>query len=154
MNRHHYLSRLTTADIPRLAQLEEKTRLSFWGEENYRRFLEDFPEYFGCKLVILRDEGQWELAGFLLARALFEDLEILKIGVFPEHQRVGLGSQLLGAALAEGLRRGCRRCFLEVRESNAPAIGFYHRHGFRSCAKRLGYYSNPVEHALVMERDL
>jgi len=148
-----YLSLLTVDDIPFLQRLEEETNLSFWGRENYRKFLEEFPEYFGCKVTVWHQE-EYRLAGFLLARSLFENLEVLKVGVFPEFHRKGLGTALMEAAYAEGIRRGCRRCFLEVRKSNRPAIEFYYRHKFRIAGSRLNYYSDPVEDAWIMERKL
>ncbi len=149
-----YLSSLTVEDIPELHQIELTTNLSFWGEENYRKFLEEFPEYFGCKVVALNNVNEWVMAGFYLARSLFENLEILKVGVEPAYQRQGMGTQLMEAAYAEGIKRGCTRCFLEVRKSNLGAIDFYLRHRFRFAGTRLNYYSNPIEDAWIMERDL
>jgi [ribosomal protein S18]-alanine N-acetyltransferase len=149
-----YLTTLTTADIPTLEVLETETKLSFWGTENYRRFLEDFPEYFGCKAVLQGNGERARMGGFVLARSLFENLEILKLGVFPEYQRRGIGTSLMEAAYGEGLRRGCTRCFLEVRKSNINAIEFYIGHKFRVAGTRLNYYTDPVEDAWVMERSL
>lgn len=148
----NYLARLTVEDIPSLQVLEEETNLSFWGVENYRRFLEEFPEYFGCKVVILDQGGDGRLAGFLLARSLFECLEVLKLGVHTKLQRRGFGTMLMEAAYAEGMRRGCSRCFLEVRKSNQNAIRFYLGHKFRISGVRSDYYSDPVEDAWIMER--
>ena len=65
-----------------------------------------------------------------------------------------MGTTLMEAAYAEGIRRGCRRCFLEVRKSNGPAIEFYYRHGFKTAGSRINYYSDPVEDAWIMERAL
>ncbi len=149
-----YLATLTVEDIPELHHLETVTNLSFWGEDNYRKFLEEFPEYFGCKVMALGDANEWAMAGFFLARSLFENLEILKVGVDPPYQRKGIGTQLMEAAYAEGIKRGCRRCFLEVRKSNQGAIDFYIRHRFRFAGTRLNYYSNPIEDAWIMEREL
>jgi ribosomal-protein-alanine N-acetyltransferase len=148
------ISPLTVVDIPALERLEDETRLAFWGVDNYRRFLEDYPEYFGRKVLAWPPGLTRRLAGFLLARSLFENLEILKVGVYPEFHRRGVGTLLMDAAYAEGLRRGCRRCFLEVRKSNEGAIDFYHRHGFKVAGSRLNYYTNPVEDAWIMERAL
>ena len=149
-----YLSSLTVEDVPLLREIETATKLSFWGEENYRKFLEEYPEYFGFKAVVLTDQDQWKMAGFFLARSLFENLEILKVGVDPRHQRLGLGTRLMEASYAEGIKRGCKRCFLEVRKSNQGAIDFYLRHRFNFAGTRLNYYSNPIEDAWIMERDL
>jgi ribosomal-protein-alanine acetyltransferase len=149
-----YFARLLVDDVPLLQPLEDQVNLTFWGKENYQRFLEEYPEYFGCKAVWLSAEGIKELAGFVLARSLFDNLEILKLGVFPKFQRLGIGSRLMDAAYAEGMQRGCNRCFLEVRKSNQKAIQFYSAHRFHIAGKRLNYYTDPVEDAWVMERTL
>lgn len=149
-----YLARLKVDDVPLLQPLEDRVKLAFWGQENYQRFLEKCPEYFGSKAVRMSDFGGGNIVGFFLARSVYEDLEILKIGVFPDCQRQGIGTQLMETAYAEGLRRGCTRCFLEVRKSNQNAIQFYYGHSFRIAGSRLNYYTDPVEDAWVMERKL
>jgi ribosomal-protein-alanine acetyltransferase len=149
-----YIARLTVDDISSLQPLEDQVQLSFWGIENYRRFLEEFPEYFGCKAVAAADSSQEKLIGFFLARSIYDNLEILKVGVFPQCQRQGIGTQLMETAYADGIRRGCTRCFLEVRKSNQVAIQFYYRHNFRIAGTRLNYYTDPVEDAWIMERNL
>ena len=149
-----YLARLTVDDVPLLQPLEDEVQLSFWGLENYRRFLEEFPEYFGSKAVLISGSGEERLIGFYLARSIYENLELLKLGVFPECQRHGIGTHLMENAYAEGLRRGCNRCFLEVRKSNQSAIQFYYNHNFRIAGTRLDYYTDPVEDAWIMERAL
>jgi [ribosomal protein S18]-alanine N-acetyltransferase len=149
-----HLSLLTSEDIPLLEPLENCTNLAFWGAENYRRFLDEFPEYFGYKVVATAEDGMGNLAGFFLARALFENLEILKVGVYPEYQRQGIGTYLMDAAYTEGIKRGCCRCFLEVRKSNLNAIQFYCGHKFKIAGTRPDYYTNPVEDAWIMEKTL
>jgi len=149
-----YLARLTVEDVPSLQPLEDKVQLAFWGKDNYRRFLEEYPEYFGCKAVLSSDSGAAELVGFFLARSIYDSLEILKLGVSPGYQRQGIGTELMETAYAEGIRRGCNRCFLEVRKSNQIAIQFYYGHNFRIAGTRLNYYTDPVEDAWIMERVL
>lgn len=149
-----YLERLTVEDVPSLQPIEDQVSLAFWGRENYQRFLEEYPEYFGCKAVRTSDLGREVIVGFFLARSVYDNLEILKLGVFPDCQRQGIGTQLMETAYAEGLRRGCERCFLEVRKSNQNAIQFYYGHNFRIAGSRLNYYTDPVEDAWIMERAL
>ncbi len=149
-----YLARLTVEDIPFLQSLEDQVKLAFWGMENYRRFLEEFPEYFGCKAVLIPDQGTETLIGFFLARSIYDNLEILKLGVAPDFQRQGIGTGLMETAYTEGIRRGCNRCFLEVRKSNQTAIQFYYGHNFRIAGTRVNYYTDPVEDAWIMERSL
>ena len=149
-----YLSQLTVEDVPSLQPLEDQARLAYWGRENYQRFLEEYPEYFGCKAVQTSDPEREIIVGFFLARSIYDNLEILKLAVFPDCQRQGIGTELMETAYAEGLRRGCNRCFLEVRKSNQNAIQFYYGHDFRIAGSRLNYYTDPVEDAWIMERAL
>jgi molybdopterin-guanine dinucleotide biosynthesis protein MobB len=115
-------------------------------------FVEGLKESPLRKVVVLDQGSEGRMAGFLLARSLFENLEVLKLGVHTELQRRGFGTMLMEAAYAEGMRRGCSRCFLEVRKSNQKAIRFYLGHKFRISGVRSDYYSDPVEDAWIMER--
>jgi len=142
---------LAAEDVSELEELERVTNLAYWGVEHYQRFLEQ-PEYFGHKAVASPQPGQTRLVGFFLARSILENLELLKIGVYPEYQKQGIGARLLNAAFVEGIKRGCLRCFLEVRKSNRSAIQFYDDHNFKIAGERINYYTQPVEDAFIMER--
>ena len=54
--------------------------------------------------------------------------------------------------LEDGARLGARRATLEVRRSNDPARLLYEKFAFTVAGVRRGYYSNPVEDALVLWR--
>jgi len=154
MKYEHYagfqMSPLAPEHIQFLGALELDLGLPFWGMDTYRRFLEDFKEYFGFCLI--PKAGEKRLTGFSLARSIFEDMELLKIGIVPEFRRFGFGTRLMEETFAEGVKRGSTRCFLEVRKSNHSAIQFYSAHAFRINGARRNYYSNPDEDAWIMER--
>lgn len=94
------------------------------------------------------------ITGFIIARQLADEAEVLNIAVSPKYRRAGHGSALLLAALAELHNRDIHRVFLEVRRSNAPAIAFYQKHGFVPIGSRKAYYHDPIEDALLMETKL
>jgi len=110
----------------------------------------------------LRSEGGLELVsetrgkttGFLIGRRAVEEAEILNLAVAAESRRSGEGAALLKAALESFFSRGVSRVFLEVRESNQGAITFYRKYGFAGTGRREGYYRDPPEAALTMERKL
>ena len=105
----------------------------------------------GVRLVA--ESGQ-EIVGFVMARQVLDEAEILNIAVKRSHRRCGVGAALLLAALKDAQAQGAARVFLEVRESNAAAIAFYRKHGFRQTGRRRGYYRDPDEDALLFERKL
>jgi ribosomal-protein-alanine N-acetyltransferase len=60
---------------------------------------------------------------------------------------------VLQALLDEARSRGCRAAFLEVRASNAAALGLYRGLGFIQTGIRSGYYSDG-EDAVEMRHSL
>lgn len=97
-------------------------------------------------------EDENGIAGFLVARALLSESEVLNFGVRPDARRRGIGSKLLEEAIDWSKRGRARRMMLEVRASNVGAQSFYARHGFQIVGRRGRYYSNPTEEALLLDR--
>ncbi|HWF39427.1 MAG TPA: ribosomal protein S18-alanine N-acetyltransferase [Candidatus Acidoferrales bacterium] len=95
-------------------------------------------------------EEKGEIAGFLVARQIGGDVEILNVAVAPDVRRHGVGSALFEAAIGWAKSLGAERAFLEVRQSNHAAIQFYERYNFRATGHRPRYYTSPVEDALVL----
>lgn len=92
------------------------------------------------------------VCGFLVARVTDGEAELLNMAVDAGHRRKRLGTKLLAAAGKEADALLASRMYLEVRESNEAAISFYDRHGFRKNGQRAGYYQNPTENAVLMEK--
>lgn len=85
---------------------------------------------------------------------LLEHAEILTLGVHPDYRGKGIAQRLLHALIDQAQANKCERVFLEVRESNAPAIHLYKRNGFDALHRIKDYYRTPVEDAILMGRDL
>lgn len=117
----------------------------FWPEASVREVL----EWKG--ILGLASEARGEAAGFLIARQVKGEAEVLNLAVTPKRRRKGEGGALLRTAVVELRKRGVSRVFLEVRESNAAGIAFYSKHSFSEVGRREGYYRDPVEAAIVME---
>ena len=90
---------------------------------------------------------------YCAAWLVFDELHINNLAVAPAWRRRGLGAALLSEVLARTAREGAHRATLEVRASNLAARGLYERFGFRTVTARRGYYTNPVEDALVLWRE-
>ena len=88
--------------------------------------------------------------GFLVARRVLSDLEILNLAVRPDARRCGVGASLVREALAWGKTFRAEKVLLEVRASNLAALHFYERHGFRATGRRPRYYAGPIEDALLL----
>src|SRR5262249_23924557 len=99
-------------------------------------------------------ERQGGITGVVIGRRVGDEAEILNLAVRPENRRRGEGTELVRKMLEAFAGNGVSRVFLEVRESNAGAIGFYERLGFQAAGSRKDYYQNPTEAAKVMEVSL
>lgn len=95
-----------------------------------------------------------KVVGFLAVRAVVAEGEVLNLCIAPEKRRSGLAEALLTEAVAELRRTRVDRLFLEVRESNTPAITFYEKHKFSKTGRRPGYYRDPDEAAVLMMKEL
>jgi len=78
---------------------------------------------------------------------------VVSIAVLPKYQRRGIGLALMQKAMENMLRYKAKKCFLEVRVSNKPAIQMYKKLGFQIKRRIRSYYMDG-EDAYVMERNL
>ena len=100
--------------------------------------------------------GAWEgdrLVGYVVNSRYVDAWHVMNIAVDPSHRGRGVATMLLERLFeltADDARRGYT---LEVRVSNATAIGLYERLGFASRGLRRGYYTDNREDALIMWKD-
>jgi ribosomal-protein-alanine N-acetyltransferase len=107
----------------------------------------------GVSFCFLAKDERQRVIGFCSFWRVLDELHVNNLAVLPEFRRTGIASALLGRALHEGATFGARRATLEVRRSNDAARQLYERFGFTIAGVRRGYYTNPVEDALILWRD-
>lgn len=93
-----------------------------------------------------------QIVAFVAGRVIAGEAEILNVAVRQSHRRRGLGKALIAELLREFERKFVTRVFLEVRESNLAAAELYRRMGFSSLGRRPGYYQDPPEAAIILEK--
>jgi len=128
--------------------LRDAPEAANWTQASYREWMNS-P---GAVAFVIETDGR--VTGFIIARQVVDEAEVLNLAVASLVRRKGQAGALLKAALEEFRTRGARRVHLEVRESNVAARAFYAKHGFLQTAKRLNYYRKPEEAAIVMENKL
>ncbi len=130
-----------------LAIQRSSPEVAQWSAEDYNRVANG--EMAGWVVV----EGG-HIVGFLIARHIVSDIEILNLAVAAESRRRGIGALLLQRSLEWGSGFEAENALLEVRASNLVALQFYERHGFKSIARRLRYYVEPADDALILSKPL
>lgn len=118
-----------------------------WTERDYERVARgEMAGWVG--------EEESSVLGFLVARRVVNEIEILNFAVFSEARGRGIGAMLLRETLTWGETFGAEQVILEVRASNSAALRFYERHNFRIVGRRERYYSEPAEDALLLTANL
>ena len=145
------LSALNLAGVIQVAEsLEEAPH---WRADSYLELVDRNAAARRTGLVAnYRETIEPEVVGFAIARMIPPEAELESIGVAAAFQRLGIGQRLMRLLLEELGRSGILRLYLEVRASNTSALTFYDSVGFGKTGTRPGYYTDPIEDAVLMER--
>jgi [ribosomal protein S18]-alanine N-acetyltransferase len=136
--------RLESRDIQAILTIQSGCpEIAQWSARAYERVA-------GGEMAAWIAEHERGVAGFLVARVLVRETEILNFAVRADVRRRGIGTKLIGAAIEWSRELHAEKVTLEVRASNESAIGFYERHGFVAAGRRPRYYVAPVEDALLL----
>ncbi len=139
---------LTRESLDAILEIEGLCFNEPWSREIYAsEFMHDYSHTWGWM-----SEGK--LIGYLTAWLVFEEFHIANLAVHPSHWRKGIARRLLEFTLRWAFENEATVTLLEVRVSNGAAIRLYSENGFDSVMTRRDYYTNPVEDALILRKDL
>ncbi len=135
-------------DLEAIAAIEAAGMQDPWNANQIAESLRDH------RVRVLLDENR--IVGFLIYSTVLDESELLQIVVSPECRKRGFGRMLMEDFFSELKKDGIVTSFLEVRESNAPAIALYKSFGFTAAGIRKNYYpaENGRENAVVMGAQL
>ena len=100
------IKEFTPKDVAKIAAIERICFADAWSLDMIKT--ESSQQKF-CALVI---EEQDETLGFIMGSVLFEDAEIYKVAILPQHRGKGLGSMAVNAFVDKVKERGGERIFL------------------------------------------
>ena len=133
-------------DIPQIADTEKKYIPGGWSEKGFSEWLE-----INENAVIFGAFDGDKLIGFVNGSFAFEEGELLNIAVEEDYRRQGIAQMLFDTLFQHFTDMGVEKIFLEVREKNTPAVGFYKKNGFAEVGLRKNYYREPTDHAVIMK---
>jgi len=139
------LAPLTVADLEEVALIENNSFTAPWPTSAYTTELTTnrLARYVGARI-----DGT--LVGFGGIWLMVDEAHITTMAVLPAHRRSGVATALLLELLQEARRGGARVATLDVRVSNAGAQRLYRAFGFVEVGRRIRYYDDNDEDALVM----
>jgi ribosomal-protein-alanine N-acetyltransferase len=132
-------------DVSAVLEIE---RLSFNAPWPAYAFEQELTANRLAHYVVARNDER--VVGFGGIWLMVDEAHITTFGVHPDHRRQGVGRRLLLRLAEMAIELGTARMTLEVRVSNAPAQALYGSFGFRVAGRRIAYYSDDGEDALVM----
>lgn len=141
-------------DVEALAALERRCHTHPW---TLRHFADALGDRRTMRVFVLRrpeaaaDAGRG-LVGYSVVQVVAGEMHLHNLAIDVDARRRGLARFLLRETLLWGEAAGAFEVFLEVRQSNWPAVALYREAGFEAVSVRRGYYERPREDALVLRR--
>ncbi len=129
------------------ARLEVLCFSSPWSE----RSLSLLTESGGVGVAVCEGDEVVAYGGML---CVLDEGQVTNIATHPDFRRRGYARLAVEWLCAKAESLGLSVIFLEVRASNRAAIGLYESCGFERTGVRRGFYSNPREDALLMQKTL
>ncbi len=121
-----------------IAALHRMSFTSDTGERWRQQDIADILAFHGTRSWVASRAGR--PLGYLIARMVLDETEILSIGVRTDARHRGAGSALMRVCLEAAAAQGMRTIHLEVRNDNHPAQELYGKFGFQQVGLRQGYY--------------
>ena len=133
--------------LPTVAEIESECFSEPWSQKSLELLLTE--NNFGIVAVCGTD-----VIGYGGMTTVLDEGAVTNIAVSKDFRKMGVGRRIVERMLLKAEQMGVSQVFLEVRESNAPAINLYTSLGFESCGIRKGFYKNPSENAIQMKKEL
>jgi len=141
------MSDIAVTDLHDILTIENENFTNPWSF--YMFYIDIFVHTDTCYKIAKIDGETVGYGGFYF---VMNEAHVCNIAVRKTHRREGIGERILCTLIEEARKTGADRMTLEVRVSNAPAIGMYEKHGFKAEGICKKYYSDNNEDALIMRK--
>lgn len=108
-----------------------------------KKLLKYFLAQAGAECLVAQQDSS--VVGFILTEENPPLAHIVTLDVAESHRRHGVGSRLLHESETNLALRGVRTVLLETATSNAAAVAFWQRHGYRIEAVLKNYYPGRLD---------
>lgn len=124
--------------------LDEVTRIGNLIDEDYKLIFNNTSKCY----VYVKDR---KVVGFVLFNILSDEVEITDIAVMKEYQRLGIASEIIKFIDDYARNLNVKKIILECRKA---VVSFYEKNEFSIYNIRKKYYSNPIEDAFLMQKQV
>jgi ribosomal-protein-alanine N-acetyltransferase len=145
------LRHLVLDDLEAIDEIERRAYPTPWSRSMFAGELSKPTSI--CLGAFEADAEEGDLVGYLVVSRYVDAWHVMNVAVDPDHRGRGIATMLLERLFELTVDDARRGYTLEVRVSNATAIGLYERLGFTARGLRRGYYTDNREDALIMWKD-
>lgn len=140
------LREMLVDDLDQVMEIETSLFAVPWTKEGFFTYLTRDEAMF----LVVEEKGRiLAYCGLLM---VLDEGDITNVAVRRDRQREGIGHFLMESLVRLAAERGVTTIHLEVRAGNDMALRLYERMGFVRDGLRKGYYTDPVEDAVLMTR--
>lgn len=138
------IRKMQESDLLQVAAIEKANFSVPWSLESFRESMK--LEH----TIYLVAEEEENIMGYCGMYRVFNEGEIVNVAVAEAYRRKKVALRLLKQLFIESSELKVDNFFLEVRESNQPAIQLYKKLGFTEAGIRKNFYEKPRENAIFM----
>ncbi len=142
------IRKMTIDDLEQVVAIDQVSFSLPWPTRAFQFELTDNP---ASRSWVVEADGH--ISAMLVAWFIVDEIHIATIATHPDYRQQGVGRKLLLHTLQAAKEEGALTSFLEVRESNEAALKMYYDFGFIETGRRVGYYKDNNEDAILMTLD-
>ena len=140
------IRKATSKDLVSIQKMEGRIFNNPWSNKSIRNELKR-----GGNSLNLVAEMDQKIIGYFFAHLLDNEIHILNIAIDVTYQHQGYGKQFFKEILENYLQYG--DVYLEVKQSNFPAINLYLNFGFEEIDIREAYYADGEDAVIMVKRE-
>jgi ribosomal-protein-alanine N-acetyltransferase len=143
------IRRMKLDDVEQVVAIDQASFSLPWPERTFRY---EVAENSASRPWVVDIDGR--VVAMIVVWFIVDEAHIATIATHPDFRGQGFGKKLLVHALMAAKEEGAQTALLEVRESNDKAQEMYRKLGFVEVNRRLQYYSDNGEDAVLMNASL
>jgi ribosomal-protein-alanine N-acetyltransferase len=147
---------MTSEDLPAVVEVEARAapnpRPARFLQHDFE--LNRFSWYCVARVPAPADQTGRSVVGYASMWALPDAAHVIMVAVLPEWRCQGIGRRLMLGLIQHARELDTPAVTLEVRVSNTAARRLYQDLGFRMVGRRVAYYSDTGEDAVLMTLQL
>lgn len=141
--------RMTVKDVDEVHFIEVTSFTNPWSKKSFKDEI-----LYNKKAIYVVAQKDHEVIAYAGMWLIYGEGHITNIAVRKDMRGYGVGKQVTQGLIDEGIAQGINAFTLEVRSSNARAIKIYEKLGFKEVGIRKNYYTNPLEDAVIMWKNI